>query len=73
MARKKTIETIADASSCAAKVARGEACTMAELKATVNILNGALKTARATAKAAKREASEAKDMVKALLSRLNPF
>lgn len=71
MARKmKQIETIADASSCAAKVARGEACTMAELKATVSLLNGALKTARSTAKAAKREAMEAKDMLGRLLSRV---
>lgn len=67
---KKTVKTIADASACAAKLAEGKACTQAELKATVSILNAALKTARATAKAAKREAAEAKDMVGKLLSRI---
>ena len=43
---------------------------MAELKATVLLLNTALKTARSTAKAAKREAGEAKDMVSKLLGRI---
>lgn len=66
----KTVKTIADASRCAAKLAEGKACTQAELKATVSILNAALKTARATAKVAKREAAEAKDMVGKLLSRI---
>lgn len=67
------VKTIADATKCAAKLAEGKSCTAAELKATVAILHGALKTARATAKTAKREASEAKEMVKALLARLSPF
>lgn len=71
--RSNEIKTIADASRCAAKVAQGKPCTMAELKATVTVLNMALKTARSTAKTAKREASEAKDMVKAFLNRMNPF
>jgi len=67
---KKAIKTIADASACAAKMANGQACTQAEMKATVRILNGALRTARMTAKMAKREASEAKDMVRTLMSRI---
>lgn len=67
---KKAVKTIADASKCAVKVSEGRACTQAELKATVAILYGALKTARATAKVAKREAKEAKDMVGKLLSRI---
>lgn len=66
----KVPRTIADASRCAAKVAAGKPCTMAELKATVSLLNSAMKTGRATARIAKREAAEAKDMVKALLSRV---
>lgn len=56
--------------SCANKLASGKSCTMAEMKATIRLLNGALKTARATAKAAKREAVEAKDMFRSLLSRV---
>jgi len=70
MARKNDIKTIADASACAAKVAAGKPCTMAELKATVSLLNAAMKTARSTDKAAKREAAEAKDMLTRLLSRV---
>jgi len=67
---KKEIKTIADASACARKVAAGKPCTMAELKATVTLLNSAMKTARSTAKLAKREAAEAKDMLARLLSRV---
>lgn len=67
---KKVVKTIADASSCAAKLAEGKACTMAEMKATIRILNAALKTARSTAKAAKREAKSATDNFRALLSRV---
>lgn len=72
MAKKKghSVKTIADASRCAAKVAAGQACTMAELKATVAVLNGALSTARATAKVAKREAAEAKEMLGKVLGRI---
>ena len=43
---------------------------MSELKATVQLLNAALKTARSTAKVAKKEAGEAKEMVSKLLSRI---
>jgi outer membrane murein-binding lipoprotein Lpp len=66
----KAIRTIADASACAAKLSQGKSCTQAELKATVSILNAALKTARATARAAKREAAEAKSMMRSLLARV---
>lgn len=70
MPKKNEVKTIADASRCAAKVAAGKACTMAELKATVAVLNNALKTARSTAKIAKREAAEAKEMMGKLLARI---
>lgn len=66
----KVVRTIADASACASKLAQGKSCTQAELKATVSILNAALKTARATARAAKREAAEAKSMMRSLLARV---
>ncbi len=66
----KAVKTIADATACANKLAQGKSCTQAELKATVSILYAALKTARTTAKVAKREALEAKDMVGKLLSRI---
>lgn len=69
----KTITTIAQASSCAKKLAEGKSCTMAEMKATIRLLNGALNGARVAARAAKREAKEAKQMVSSLLNRVNPF
>lgn len=70
MARKNPIRTIADASACAAKLAEGKACTMAEMKSTIRILNQALKTARVTARAAKKEAKSASESFRALLSRV---
>lgn len=70
MAKKNMVRTIADASACAAKLAEGKSCTMGEMKSTIRILNAALKTARSTAKAAKREAKSASDNFRALLSRV---
>jgi len=70
MAKRAEIKTIADAMSCAVKMSNGVTCTQAEMKATVRLLHGGLKTARTTAKMAKREALEAKDMVRTLLSRV---
>lgn len=67
---KKTVRTIADAMSCASKISEGKACSATEMKATIRLLSMGLKTARTTAKAAKREAIEAKDMVRSLLSRV---
>jgi len=67
---KKAIKTIADATSCAAKIANGQACTQAEMKATIRILHSALKTARSTAKSAKREAVSATEMLRSLLNRV---
>lgn len=64
------IKTIADAMMCANKLANGQSCTQAEMKATIRILNAGLKTARATAKAARREAAGASDMLRSLLSRV---
>jgi hypothetical protein len=40
------------------------------MKATIRLLNGALNTARATARVAKREAKEAKGMITQLMSRI---
>jgi len=69
----KVITTIAQASSCAKKLAEGKSCTQAEMKATIRLLNGALSGARVAARTAKREAKEAKAMVASLLNRVNPF
>ncbi len=70
MAKKSPVRTVADASRCAAKLAEGKPCTMAEMKSTIRILNTALKTARVTARAAKKEAKSASESFRALLSRV---
>jgi Ni/Co efflux regulator RcnB len=67
---KKAITTVAQASSCAAKLANGQSCTQAEMKATIRLLNAALNTARSTARMAKKEAKEAKSMIQQLLNRI---
>ena len=64
------VTNIADASKCAKKLAEGKACTVAELKATVRLLNDAMKASRTAAKIAKREAREAKEMLGRALGRL---
>jgi hypothetical protein len=48
MARKSTPTTIADALRCVKKVRQGKACTVAELKASVMLLDDARKTALGT-------------------------
>jgi len=48
MARKSTPTTIAQALSCVRKVRQGKTCTMAELKATVMLLDDARKTSLGT-------------------------
>ncbi len=48
MARKSTPTTIADALRCVKKVRQGKACTMAEMKASMLLLDDARKTALGT-------------------------
>lgn len=48
MARKSTPTTIADALRCVKKVRQGKACTMAEMKASLLLLDDARKTALGT-------------------------
>ena len=48
MAKKSTPTTIAQALSCVRKVRQGKSCTMAELKATVMLLDDARKTSMGT-------------------------
>ena len=67
---KRAPTTIAQAMACASKVRQGKACTMAELKATVTLLQSALSSSRAATRAAKEAAQDAKAMVTTLLSRV---
>lgn len=70
MARASVPTNIAMASKCAAKVQAGKACTMAELRATVSLLNTGLKTSRRTLKVAKDQLKEKSQMVRDLLGRV---
>ena len=65
MARKKTTpKTLAQAMACAKKVSMGQACTMAELKATVMLMRDGLTTARRKSRELKDRVSFLRDMVK---------
>lgn len=70
LARASVPQNIAQAMKCAAKIESGRSCTVAEMKATVRLLKQGLTGARATARAAKTAASEAKDMLQSVLSRV---
>lgn len=48
MARKSTPTTIAQALACVRKVRQGKACTMAEMKASLLLLDDARKTSLGT-------------------------
>lgn len=69
--RSKVPVNVAQAMACAAKMQRGQTCTVAEMKATALLLKQALGTARSTAKAAKKEADDLREMVNRLLGRLS--
>jgi|TARA_Y100000015_G_scaffold38826_1_gene42091 hypothetical protein len=65
VARKKTTpKTLAQAMACAKKVSMGQACTMAELKATVMLMRDGLTTARRKSRELKDRVSFLRDMVK---------
>jgi len=66
----KVPKNIAEASRCAAKLASGKPCTMAEMKATIRLLNQGMNASRVAARTAKKAAKESKEMVSKLLSRL---
>jgi len=69
MARQSIPTNIAMATKCAAKVQAGKPCTMAELKATVMLLNTGLKTGRRSLKMARDQLKEKTLMVRDLLGR----
>ena len=70
MAKASVPTNIAMASRCAAKVQAGKACTMAEPRATVTLLNQGLKTGRRSLKIAKDQLKEKSQLVRDLLGRV---
>jgi len=67
---KLSVTTIADATRCAAKVKAGKACSMAELRATVLLLQEGLKTSRSAGRIARSQLAEKSQMVRDLLGRV---
>ena len=66
---KVTVTTI-DATRCASKVKAGKACTMAELRATVMLLQEGLKSSRSAGRIARNQLAEKSQMVRDLLGRV---
>lgn len=64
------ITTIADALRCASKVNQGKACSMAELRATVTLLDTARKTALRTARSTKTALMRSDNMVTRLMAKI---
>jgi hypothetical protein len=70
MAKSSIPTNIAMASRCAAKVKSGKACSMAELRATVMLLQTGLNASRSATRVAKAQLAEKAGMVRDLLSRV---
>jgi len=70
---KSTVTTIAQAAKCVSKVKSGKACSMAELRATIILLDDAWKTSKKMKSMLKtqlkQESSRLSDALKALGSR----
>jgi len=68
-ARTKII-SVAQALRCASQVRQGKACSQSDLRATVLLLDTAVKTARRTASATKRALLSSDNMVTRLLAKI---
>jgi len=64
------ITTIADALKCASKVKAGKACSASEMRATIKLLDTALKTARRTARTTKQALARSDNMVTRLMAKI---
>jgi len=64
------VTTIADALKCAAKINSGKACSAAEMRATIKLLDTALKTARRTARTTKQALARSDNMVTRLMAKI---
>ena len=68
--RMVKITTIADALKCAAKIKAGKACSASEMKATITLLETALKTSRRSLRAAKQQLTRSDNMVTRLMAKI---
>jgi signal transduction histidine kinase len=64
------VTTIADALKCAAKINAGKACTAAEMRATIKLLDTGLKTSRRTVRELKRQLTRSDGLVQRLMGKI---
>ena len=64
------ITTIADALKCASKINAGKACSASEMRATIKLLDTALKTSRRSLRAAKQQLTRSDNMVTRLMAKI---
>tara|TARA_R110000823_G_C15865863_1_gene493673 strand:+ start:179 stop:406 length:228 start_codon:yes stop_codon:yes gene_type:complete len=70
LAARSKITNIAMALRCASHIKQGKACSMADARATVALLDTGLKTARRRAAAEKKALAQSDNMVSRLLMKL---
>ena len=64
------VTTIADALKCAAKIKAGKACSAAEMRATIKLLDTAVSASRRTIRELKRQITDKDSMVRRLLAKI---
>lgn len=70
MASRSKITTIAQALRCVSNVRQGKACSMQDAKATMLLLDTALKTSRRSASAMKKRLLDSDNMVTRLMAKI---
>jgi hypothetical protein len=70
LAARSKITTIAQALRCVSNVKQGKACSMQDAKATMILLDTALKTARRSARATKKALLSSDNMVTRLMAKI---
>ncbi|HIJ51517.1 MAG TPA: hypothetical protein HPP54_10810 [Nitrospinae bacterium] len=70
MASRSKITNIAAALRCASQVKQGKACSMADARATLMLLDTALKTSRRTARGLKQQFTQSDNMVTRLMAKI---
>jgi hypothetical protein len=70
MVSKTKINNIAAALRCASNIKQGKACSMADARATVMLLDTAIKTSRRTGSALKKQLAQSDNMVTRLMAKI---
>lgn len=64
------ITTIADALKCASKINAGKACSASEMRATIKLLNTALRTSKRSLRTVKDNLARSDNMVTRLMAKI---